>query len=205
MATMMALMNRRIVRIEPLDLFPELTQAYDLPDAQRPRVLMRAVRIDFANPSTPGMQQLYYATLDATDKALEFYPEFLDWAGQHKPSTVLIKSASYLLHDPQFSKIRDMLLGTADVVVQDDTGIPYHFISQSPWHVKLYGRYNRPIRPLSYGYQKDLEQRMARSKNRRHCHFLSDIIGAGTNPVLSLRTANKAVPCRGGCLSAWQC
>ena len=157
MATMMALMNRRIVRIEPLDLFPELTQAYDLPDAQRPRVLMRAVRIEFANPSTSGVQQLYYVTLDATDKALEFYPEFLDWAGQHKPSTVLIKSASYLLHDPQFSKTRDMLLGTADVVVQDDTGIPYRFISQTPWHVKLYGRYNKPIRPLRYGYQKDLE------------------------------------------------
>jgi hypothetical protein len=157
MATMMALMNRRIVRIEPLDLFPELTQAYDLPDAQRPRVLMRAVRMEFANPSTPGVQQLYYVTLDATDKALEFYPEFLNWAGQHKPSTVLIKSASYLLHDPQFSKTRDMLLGAADVVVQDDTGIPYRFISQTPWHVKLYGRYNRPIRPLSYGFQKDLE------------------------------------------------
>jgi hypothetical protein len=157
MATMMALMNRRIVRIEPLDLFPELTQAYDLPDAQRPRVLMRAVRIEFANASTSGVQQLYYVTLDASDKALEFYPEFLDWAGQYKPSTVLIKSASYLLHDPQFSKTRDMLLGTADVVVQDDTGIPYRFISQTPWHVKLYGRYNRPIRPLRYGYQKDLE------------------------------------------------
>jgi hypothetical protein len=118
---------------------------------------MRAVRIEFTNPSTPGLQQLYYVTLDATDKALEFYPEFLDWAGQHKPSTVLIKSASYLLHDPQFSKTRDMLLGAADIVVQDDSGIPYRFISQPPWHVKLYGRYNRPIRPLRYGYQKELE------------------------------------------------
>ena len=38
MTTMMALMNRRIVRIEPLDLFPDLTQAYDAPEAKRPRV-----------------------------------------------------------------------------------------------------------------------------------------------------------------------
>jgi hypothetical protein len=157
MATMMALMNRRIVRIEPLDLFPELTEAYDLPDAKRPRVLMRAVRIEFANPSVPGTQQLYYVALDATDKALEFYPEFLNWAGQHKPATVLIKSASYLLHDQQFSKTREMLLDAADVVVQDDTGIPYRFISQTPWQVKLYGRYHRPVRPMRYGYQKDLE------------------------------------------------
>ena len=157
MAIMMALMNRRIVRIEPLDLFPDLTQAYDAPDAKRPRVMMRAVRIEFTNQNSPVIQHLYYVTLDATDRALEFYPEFLTWVSQFKPATVLLKSASYLLHDNQFGKTRSMLLEAADVVVQDDTGIPYKFISQNPWQVKLYGRYNRPIRPMTYGYQKDLE------------------------------------------------
>jgi hypothetical protein len=158
MSIMMALMNRRIVRIEPLDLFPELTQDYDAPDAKRPPVMMRAVRIEFANPGVSGTQQLYYVTLDATDKALEFYPDFLSWASQYKPATVLLKSASYLLHDNQFSKTRAMLLDAADVVVQDDTGIPYRYLSQNPWQVKLYGRYSRPIRPMKYGYQKDLEE-----------------------------------------------
>jgi hypothetical protein len=157
MATMMALMNQRIIRIEPLDLFPELTREYDAPDAQRPPVLMRAVRVEFSNPNAAATQQLYYISLDATDKALEFYPDFLSWASQHKPATVLIKSASYLLHDNQFSKTRSMLLDAADVLVQDDTGIPFRFISQNPWQVRLYGRYHRPIRPMKYGYQKDLE------------------------------------------------
>jgi hypothetical protein len=157
MATMMALMNRHIIRIEPLDLFPDLTHAYELPDAKRPPVLMRAVRIEFAAPNATATQQLYYVSLDATDKALEFYPEFINWVSQYKPATVLIKSASYLLHDQQFSKTRTMLLDAADIVVQDDTGIPYRYISQNPWQVKLYGRYNRPIRPMTYGYQKDLE------------------------------------------------
>jgi hypothetical protein len=157
MATMMALMNRRIVRIEPLDLFPELTHAYDEPEGGRPRVRLRAVRIEFASPNSAGTQQLYYVSLDASDKALEFYPDFLTWVGQYKPATVLLKSASYLLHDNQFAKTRAMLLDAANVVVQDDTGIPYRFISQNPWQVKLYGRYHRPIRPMTYGYQKDLE------------------------------------------------
>ena len=164
MATMMALLNRRIVRIEPLDLFPDLTHAYDLPDAKRPPVLMRAVRIEFASSGASSTQQLYYVSLDASDKALEFYPEFLNWVGQYKPATVLIKSASYLLHDHQFSKTRAMLLDAADVLVQDDTGIPYRYISQTPWQVKLYGRYHRPIRPMTYGYQKDLEA----AYNARH-------------------------------------
>src|SRR5262245_6023134 len=91
MATMMALMNRRIVRIEPIDLFPELTRGFDTPDSKRPRVLLRGVRIDFANPATSGTQQLYYYSLDATDKALEDYPDFLNWVGQFKNSTALIK------------------------------------------------------------------------------------------------------------------
>ena len=157
MATMMALMNRRILRIEPLDLFPELTHAYDEPEARQPRVRLRAVRIEFASPNSAGAQQLYYVSLDASDKALEFYPDFLTWVSQYKPATVLLKSASYLLHDNQFAKTREMLLDAANVVVQDDTGIPYRFISQNPWQVKLYGRYHRPIRPMTYGYQKDLE------------------------------------------------
>ena len=157
MATMMALMNRRIVRIEPIDLFPELTKAYDTPEGKRPRMLLRGVRLEFANPNTPGVQQLYYFSLDASDRALDYYPEFLNWVGQNRPASALIKSASYLLHDHQFAKTRAMILESADVLVQDDTGIPYRFISQTPWQTRLYGKYHKPIKPMEYVYQKDLD------------------------------------------------
>lgn len=157
MATMMALMNRQIVRIEPLDLFPELTAAYEQPEAKRPRVMMRGVRIEFNQANIPGTQQLYYISLDATDKAMEFYPDFINWVAQYRPATALIKSASYLLHDNQFARTRALLLDSADVIVQDDTGIPYRFFNQAPWQVKLYGQYHKPIRPMAYAYQKDLE------------------------------------------------
>lgn len=165
MSTMMALLNRRIVRIEPLDLFPELTHAYDAPDAKRPRVRMRGVRIEFSAANVPGAQQLYYISLDATDKALEFYPEFINWVAQYRPATSLIKSASYLLHDPQFVKTRTMLLESSDILVQDDTGIPYRFLGQAPWQVKLYGQYHKPIRPMEYAYQKDLEAAFKEKKD----------------------------------------
>jgi hypothetical protein len=158
MATMMALMNQRVVRIVPVDLFPELTRSYETTDAAKhPRRLMRATRIDFVSASGGPVQQLYYISLDATDKALEFYPSFLDWVAQHRPASALLKSASYLLHDNQFQKTRNMILATVDFVIQDDTGIPYRFLNQAPWQVRLYGRYNKPIKSLSYGYQPDLE------------------------------------------------
>jgi len=158
MATMMVLMNQRIVRIEPVDLFPELTRAYEARDTvKHPRMIMRGTRIVFASASGGAQQQLYYFSLDATDKALEFYPGFLEWVGQHRPASALLKSASYLLHDNQFEKTRNMILAAADYVVQDDTGIPYRFLHQAPWQVRLYGRYNKPIKSLRYGYQADLE------------------------------------------------
>jgi hypothetical protein len=158
MATMMALLNQRIVRIEPLDLFPELTRTYESTAASKhPRRLMRAVRIDYVGPNTGRLQQVTYISMDVTDKALEYYPGFLPWVAQHRPATALLKSASYLLHDGQFEKTRSMILATADVVVQDDTGIPYRFLNQPPWQVRLYGQYHKPIKSLRYGYQPDLE------------------------------------------------
>jgi hypothetical protein len=81
----------------------------------------------------------------------------LDWVAQHGPASALLKSASYLLHDSQFEKTRAMILSSADYVIQDDTGIPYRFLQQSPWRVRLYGRYHKPIKGLRYGYQADLE------------------------------------------------
>ncbi len=158
MATMMALMNQRIIRIEPVDLFPELTRAYEARDTvKHPRMIMRGVRIVFVSAGGGAQQQLYYFSVDATDKALEFYPGFLEWVGQHRPASALLKSASYLLHDNQFEKTRNMILAAADYVVQDDTGIPYRFLHQAPWQVRLYGRYNKPIKSLRYGYQADLK------------------------------------------------
>jgi hypothetical protein len=157
MATMMAMMNLRIIRIEPIDLYPELTNSYEALEAKRPRRLVRGVRIDFSSANGGPLHQLYYFSVDAADKWLEFYPGFLDWVAQHRPASALLKSASYLLHDSQFEKTRAMILSSADYVIQDDTGIPYRFLQQSPWRVRLYGRYTKPIKKLRYGYQADLD------------------------------------------------
>lgn len=157
MATMMALMNLGIVKVEPIDPFPELTRVYEKPGAHGPRKLLRGVHIEFLNPKRGNPQHLYYFSLDASDKALEFYPGFIDWVGRNRPATAFLKSASYLLHDNQFAKTREMLLNAADTVIQDDTGIPYRLLARAPWHVRLYGRYAKPIKALNYGYQPDLE------------------------------------------------
>jgi hypothetical protein len=156
-AAMMALEGERIVRVDAVDLFPQLSRAYADPSAERPRKRLKGALIQFLAPGSDVTRQLYYFSLDATDKALEFYPDFLAWVGSNRPATVFLKSASYLLHDNQFSKTRDMLLRAGDLVVQDDTGIPYHSLIQGGWQIKLFGQYEKPIHQLSYGYQPDLK------------------------------------------------
>lgn len=157
MATMMALNSLRIAKIEPVDPFPELTKAFEEPKAKRPGKILRGAKITFVSAANRAHELTYYS-LDATDKALVHYPEFLDLVARNKPASALVKSASYLLHDNQFSKTRDMILATADILVQDDTGVPYRYIKQANWNVKLFGKYHTPIPPMQWGLQTDLRQ-----------------------------------------------
>ena len=154
-ATMMALNGLRIAKVEAVDPFPELTKAYEEPKANRPGKIMRSAKITFLS-ATNRAHELSYFSLDATDRALVYYPDFLDWVGRNRPASALVKSASYLMHDNQFSKTRDMVLASADILVQDDTGVPYRYIKQANWNVKLYGKYHKPIKPMEWGYQNDL-------------------------------------------------
>jgi hypothetical protein len=155
--TMMALNGLRIAKIESVDPFPDLTKAYGEPKAKRPGKMLRGVKITFLT-AADRVHELSYFSLDATDGALRFYPDFLDWVGRNKPASALVKSASYLLHDNQFSKTRDMILNSADILVQDDTGVPYRYIKQANWNTKLFGKYHRPIKPMEWGYQSDLDK-----------------------------------------------
>jgi hypothetical protein len=156
-STMMALDGLRIAKIENVDMFPELTKAYEEPKSKRPGKLLKGAKITFLSAANTA-HQLTYFSLDATDKAIQFYPEFLERVGRNKPASALVKSASYLLHDNQFSKTRDMVLASADILVQDDTGVPYRYIKQANWNVKLFGKYHTPIAPMQWGFQGDLQK-----------------------------------------------
>ena len=160
MSMMMALGGMHIVKVEPFDPFPELTKAYEDPKAaKKPGKLLRSALMIFTVPNSGRTHELYYFSLDATDRALQFYPEFNDWlAKQSVPASALLKSASYLLHDNQFSKTRDMVLATSDILVQDDTGMPLRHLKQANWQVKVFGKYHRPIKPMEWGYQGDLDK-----------------------------------------------
>jgi len=156
----MSLAGLEVRSIEPLELKSDVAAAPREDEApvagRKPIRRLKGVSIVFQRPGAREPQTLTYFSLDATDRGLAYYPEFLDYVRNLKPATMLLKSASYLLHGREFSALREALLDTAEFLVQDDTGMPYDVLRSNGWQVRLYGNYARPIDPFKGAYQPTL-------------------------------------------------
>ena len=63
-----------------------------------------------------------------------------------------------MVHEPGFSTIRNQVLAQSGAVLQDDSGVPYHFYVSPPWNVQLYGAYVQPYgTSFRWLEQKDLK------------------------------------------------
>jgi hypothetical protein len=87
------------------------------------KVPARGVKIEFAG-SDGEERTLYYFSTDLSNAGVA-NSKFLDFCQTLAPGDGLVKSASYLLHNPGFSTVREFLLANAPVIVQDDTGIRF--------------------------------------------------------------------------------
>jgi hypothetical protein len=112
-----------------------------------------SVQIDFHSPAGRA-QTLYYFKTDLSNGGGN--GAFLAFCKRHGPGASLLKSASYLMHSDGFSTIRNFLLANSSLIIQDDSGIPYHDFDQRRWNVKLYGTYSGTIGLFSGNRQGDL-------------------------------------------------
>lgn len=89
----------------------------------------------------------------------------LTYLKNEKVQATYIKSASYLLHRPSFSLIRDFILENSTYVLQDDSGIPIQFFPKDQWNITYYGTYTRPINLFKNKYQPNLKAAYSDSSN----------------------------------------
>jgi hypothetical protein len=116
-----------------------------------------AVTIRFTAAGSSRVQTLSYARVRMEDAEFSRQEALLAYLNRHAPFTTMLKSASYLLHDNQFSRVRSAVLTGSRAVLQDDTGVPFRFFDKSDWSVRLFGRYSPPVKDFNYGGQPDLE------------------------------------------------
>ena len=150
----MALAGVDILRLRPLDIVSGPRPAA----AGRSLRQLKGVTIEFRPPGGAAIKRLHYFSVDATDRGLSRYPEFLDFMRKLGPTTTFIKSASYLLHGREFSQLRAALLEVSGFLVQDDSGLPFDMLATRGWQVRLHGRYDTPIPPFQRAYQSALNR-----------------------------------------------
>ena len=98
-------------------------------------------------------QDLYYFSSDLSNSGIRNRPSFVRFCQSKGRGNALIKAASYLLHNDDFSSARQFLLGQCNHIVEDDTGIPMRHMLKAGWFVSLFGNYVGPIEMFK-GYEQ---------------------------------------------------
>jgi len=119
---------------------------------------VKGVEIQFITKDKE-LKQLYYYSLNAADGGLKTNQGFVTYLQGMGKIDSYLKGASYLMHKSYFSGIRNVILNQSHHVVQDDSGIAFHYFGESgrKWSYTFYGKYTRPIPMFSQFYQKDLD------------------------------------------------
>ncbi|XVN43120.1 MAG: hypothetical protein RCG15_02185 [Candidatus Rickettsia vulgarisii] len=102
-----------------------------------------------------GIQRtVYYYKKDMSDPkiSLEFF-NLLQEKGFIEG--VLLKATSYTIHQAEFAQIKKIILDSASVVVQDDSGIPLKDFAEK-FEVRKYGQYTKPYGKEFTGYYQKL-------------------------------------------------
>ena len=108
-------------------------------------------------------QTLYYFRTDLSDAGVKA-SNFLEFAGTLGMGNALIKSASYLMHSGNFSRVRDFVLANSQQVVQDDSGIPLSAFKPDLWEFRPFGAYLGPIAVFPGRGQPRLAELFRKSK-----------------------------------------
>lgn len=118
----------------------------------------RGVEIKF-NDVNNQPKTLYYFSLNAADGGLKSNKGFTAYLKAMGTVNTYLKGASYLMHKDYFSIVRKVILNQSEHVIQDDSGIAFHYFldDEHKWSYSFFGQYLKPIPMFAEFYQKDLD------------------------------------------------
>ncbi len=122
------------------------------------------VKIEFIKKGSNQVKQLIYFSADVSNAGLKNNKALSALLNSLPPHNSFVKAASYLMHFPDFSKIRGHILRLSQGYLQDDTGIPFSSFDTAKFSIYLYGDYEEPVADFpSEMYQLDLKEAYADS------------------------------------------
>jgi len=118
----------------------------------------KGVEIEFRTTADQSIHRLDYFSVNLADDRLRKNKPFLAYVGRLRGAATLLKATSYMTHRRDFSIIRDLMLTNSAVILQDDSGIPYHCFGADLWKLQLYGDYTQPYGSFRFLVQPDLRK-----------------------------------------------
>jgi len=101
--------------------------------------------IRFRAPGDSRVRTLHYFSCNLSNGGMRKGSALVQFLRSVRPDVGYLKSASYLLHEADFSIIRDLLLTQCRAIVQDDSGIPLRAFAPDRWRVLNFGVYAPPL------------------------------------------------------------
>lgn len=148
---LMARTKREIVSIK----YKKLTTGGNIEQADS---TSNMVEIKFFKQGSHFLQTLYYVSSDLQNRLFARNLGLQNFIKKNQQQSICFtKSASYLMHTDAFSYVRSFILDNSQVIVQDDSGIPWKYFLPDEWDNTLYGSYHTPIDEYIDYKQDDLE------------------------------------------------
>ncbi len=107
---------------------------------------VKGSRITFTAPGTPTPREIIYLSLRITPRSMEAATPEGRYFSSLSGLNVLIKSAIYLLHSENYRAFCRSLLERTDLLVEDDSGIPYRYFTRDKFDIFLFGTFDMPVR-----------------------------------------------------------
>jgi hypothetical protein len=104
----------------------------------------RGVRIWFRVEGDKRLRSLTYIEQYLNAESAQKTHPLNKFFQERKGGLILFKAASYVMHNPAMSTVRDMFIEVSDYVVQDDSGFRYLDLTPG-FEVSLYGYYRAPV------------------------------------------------------------
>ena len=101
-------------------------------------------------------KRVFYFRQDLSNGHVSENGPFLSFVSRLGRVPAFLKSASYLMHQGDFSHIRDYLLRHSSAIVQDPSGIPFRDFGRYGWNLWLYGNYRGTLAIFGGCQQPDL-------------------------------------------------
>jgi hypothetical protein len=131
----------------------------------RPKGCVNGIEFIFSSQNPGTLKRARYFQIDIGNSSRQVEP-FRLFVERYQGLTTIIKSASYLMVWPTFSKIRDIVLARSSSILQDDSGVPYRYLkNRKNWSLTYFG--NTHPSCFSDSNQADLEADKAKNSNGR--------------------------------------